>query len=270
MSLSDKLDRATLNGFADRLEATVQEAGDVIMEIYESDFAVERKADKSPVTAADEASEAVILRDLAEISPDIPVVAEEQCAANGFPEFEGATFWCVDALDGTKEFIRRRGDFTVNVALIVDGVPALGLVFAPARGVLYRGIVCPHTHAREALSERDGVREAIAVRATPSEGLTVVGSASHQVKDAMEAFLAEHDVADMIAVGSSLKFCLVAEGKADMYPRFGPTCEWDTAAGHAVLRAAGGSVKTFEGVDLPYKKANENYLNGTFLAAATP
>ena len=270
MVLSDGLDRAALNGFADRLEATVREAGDVIMEIYNSDFEVERKADKSPVTAADEASERVILRDLAEISPDIPVVAEEQCAAEGFPEFEGSTFWCVDALDGTKEFIRRRGDFTVNVALIVDGVPALGLVYAPARGVLYRGVVCPDTQIREAIAERDSRRSEISVRPTPKEGLTVVGSASHQVKDAMEAFLADYDVADMIAIGSSLKFCMVAEGKADMYPRFGPTCEWDTAAGHAVLRAAGGSVKTFEGDELPYKKADVNYLNGTFLAAATP
>ncbi len=270
MTLSNGLTLETLNGLADRLESTVREAGDVIMEIYESDFEVERKADKSPVTAADEASEAVILRDLAKISPNVPVVAEEQCAAHGFPEFDGATFWCVDALDGTKEFIRRRGDFTVNIALVVDGIPALGLVYAPARGVLYRGVVCPHTQAREALVERDGAREPISVRSTPSDGLTVVGSASHQVKDAMDAFLAEHDIADMIAIGSSLKFCLVAEGKADMYPRFGPTCEWDTAAGHAVLRAAGGSVKTFDGEDLPYKKANEDYRNGTFIAAATP
>lgn len=267
---SQPLDLKTLNGFADRLEQTVRESGSVIMEIYDSGFEVEFKDDKSPVTAADEASEAVILRDLAEICPDIPVVAEEQCAAQGFPEFAGNTFWCVDALDGTKEFIKRRGDFTVNIGLIVDGVPALGLVYAPAREVLYRGVICPVSGESEALVERDGDRQPAAVRPTPDEGLTIVGSASHQVQDALEEFLDGRHVEQMIAIGSSLKFCLVAEGKADLYPRFGPTCEWDIAAGHAVLRAAGGSVKTFDGAPMVYKKESENYLNGTFLAANTP
>lgn len=264
------LDLATLNRYADRLELTVRESGNVIMGIYESGFEVEFKDDKSPVTAADEASEAVILRDLAEISSHIPVVAEEQCAAEGFPEFEGDTFWCVDALDGTKEFIKRRGDFTVNIGLIVDGVPALGLVYAPARGVLYRGVVCPVSNEREAIVERDGERKPASVRPTPAEGLTIVGSASHQVADALEEFLDGRNVEQMIAIGSSLKFCLVAEGKADLYPRFGPTCEWDIAAGHAVLRAAGGSVKTFGGEPMVYKKEAVNYLNGAFLAANTP
>lgn len=267
---SPALDLATLNGFADRLEKTVRESGDVIMEIYDSGFEVEFKDDKSPVTAADQASEAVILRDLAEISPDIPVVAEEQCAAEGFPEFEGNTFWCVDALDGTKEFIKRRGDFTVNIGLIVDGAPALGLVYAPAREVLYRGVVCPVSGESDAIVERDGERKPAAVRPTPAEGLTIVGSASHQVADALEEFLDGQPVEQMIAIGSSLKFCLVAEGKADLYPRFGPTCEWDIAAGHAVLRAAGGSVKTFDGEPMVYKKESDKYLNGTFLAANTP
>lgn len=270
MASPTRLGLETLTGYADRLEPTMLECGRVIMGIYESDFEVERKADKSPVTEADEASEAVILKALAEIAPDIPVVAEEQCAAQGFPEFDGSTFWCVDALDGTKEFIRRRGDFTVNIALVVDGVPALGLVYAPVHGTLYRGIVCPQSGASAASVTRNGTRTPIAVRPKPDNGLTIVGSASHQVKDAMDAFLAEHDVADMIAIGSSLKFCLVAEGKADLYPRFGPTCEWDTAAGHAVLRAAGGSVKTFDGDHLPYKKESARYLNGTFIAAGTP
>lgn len=267
---SPTLDLATLNGYADRLEHTVRESGNVIMEIYESGFEVEFKDDKSPVTAADQASEAVILRDLAEISPDIPVVAEEQCAAEGFPKFEGNTFWCVDALDGTKEFIKRRGDFTVNIGLIVDGTPTLGLVYAPARGVLYRGVVCPVSGDSEAIVERDGERKPASVRPTPTEGLTIVGSASHQVADALEEFLDGQQVEQMIAIGSSLKFCLVAEGKADIYPRFGPTCEWDIAAGHAVLRAAGGSVKAFDGAPMVYKKESVNYLNGTFLAANTP
>lgn len=240
------------------------------MEIYETDFDVEIKSDNSPVTAADGASEAIILKALHDIAPDIAVVAEEQCAAEGFPDFEGTTFWCVDALDGTKEFIHKRGSFTVNIGLIVDGTPVLGLVYAPARDVLYRGTVCPATGNRSAEAIRDGVRADISVRPIPEQGLTVVGSASHQVKDAMDAFLAEHKVHEMIAIGSSLKFCLVAEGQADIYPRFGPTCEWDIAAGHAVLSAAGGSVKTFSGGPMPYKKASENYLNGPFLAASTP
>ncbi|MEQ8734419.1 MAG: 3'(2'),5'-bisphosphate nucleotidase CysQ [Rhodospirillaceae bacterium] len=259
-----------LESYADQLEPTVLEAGRAIMAVYETDFDVDTKEDNSPVTAADEASEAIILRDLARIAPEIPVVAEEQCAAEGFPEFEGTTFWCVDAMDGTKEFIKRRGDFTVNIGLLVEGVPALGLVYAPVHKTLYRGAICPHTGKRSAFVVRDGQRSVLAVRDIPSDGLTVVGSASHQVKDAMDDYLAGQDVKEMIAVGSSLKFCLVAEGKADVYPRFGPTCEWDIAAGHAVLRAAGGSVKTFDGDDLPYKKEAANYLNGTFLAASTP
>lgn len=259
-----------LESYADTLENTVLECGRAIMEVYESDFQVETKDDNSPVTAADEASEAIILRDLARIAPDIPVVAEEQCAAHGFPEFDGTTFWCVDAMDGTKEFIKRRGDFTVNIGLIIDGVPALGVVYAPVHKTLYRGAVCPQTGECRATVDHDGQRSALSVRAVPEDGLTVVGSASHQVKDAMEAYLAQHNVKEMIAVGSSLKFCLVAEGKADVYPRFGPTCEWDIAAGHAILRAAGGSVKTFDGDEMPYKKETANYLNGTFLAASTP
>jgi 3'(2'), 5'-bisphosphate nucleotidase len=259
----ETLDLVTLNGYADHLEKTVRESGKAIMAVYKTDFEVETKTDLSPVTAADEASEKIILRALAAIAPHIPIVAEEQCAAQGFPVFEGTTFWCVDALDGTKEFIKRRGDFTVNIGLIIDGIPALGLVYAPAHNVLYRGAISPTTGERSTILERDGVRSAMSVRPTPAGGITVVGSA-------MEAFLARHTVKEMIAVGSSLKFCLVAEGKADLYPRFGPTCEWDTAAGHAVLRAAGGSVKTFEGEDLPYKKTAVNYLNGAFLAASTP
>jgi 3'(2'), 5'-bisphosphate nucleotidase len=264
------LDLATLTAYADHLEDTVRACGDVIMEIYETDFDVEMKSDNSPVTAADGASEAIILKALSEIAPEIPIVAEEQCAAEGFPEFEGTTFWCVDALDGTKEFVHKRGSFTVNIGLIIDGTPALGLVYAPARDVLYRGTTCPTTGDSSAEAVREGVRSEIAVRPTPEQGLTIVGSASHQVKDAMDAFLEAHNVHEMIAIGSSLKFCLVAEGKADMYPRFGPTCEWDIAAGHAVLNAAGGSVKTFDGDDMSYKKDTENYRNGTFLATNTP
>ncbi|MBT4741408.1 MAG: 3'(2'),5'-bisphosphate nucleotidase CysQ, partial [Rhodospirillaceae bacterium] len=159
---TQSLNLATLQSYADHLESTVRESGIAIMEIYESDFDVKTKADNSPVTLADEASEEIILKALDEIAPDIPVVAEEQCAANGFPEFDGTTFWCVDALDGTKEFIHKRGDFTVNIGLIIDGVPALGLIYAPAKDILYRGIVCPENGARSAIVERNGERSEIA------------------------------------------------------------------------------------------------------------
>ena len=256
--------------FANRLEPTARDAGRVIMDIYNTDFKVESKADDSPVTAADKAAEAIVLSDLAETAPDIPFVSEEHVAAHGFPKFDGTTFWLVDALDGTKEFIKKRGAFTVNIGLIVDGIPCLGVVYAPARDELFRGVICPKTGKQAASVERNGEKEDITVRPLPENGVTVVGSLSHQVKDAMDDFLSGHTVKDMIAIGSSLKFCLVAEGKADLYPRFGPTCEWDIAAGHAVLRAAGGSVKTFDGEDMPYKKDKENYLNGTFLATGSP
>ena len=264
------LDFATLMGFADRLESTVRESGRAIMDIYQTDFDVEFKTDKSPVTAADEASEVIILRDIAILAPGIPFVAEEHVAAHGFPEFEGNTFWLIDALDGTKEFINKRGAFTVNIGLIIDGMPCFGVIYAPARDELYRGVIGPEEGKRAASVEREGVKEDITVRAIPDGGVTVVGSLSHQVKKPMDDFLAGYTVENMIAIGSSLKFCLVAEGKADLYPRFGPTCEWDIAAGHAVLRAAGGSVKSFDGEAMPYKKEKENYLNGTFLASSTP
>ena len=259
-----------LSDYADKLENTVRESGRVIMEIYESDFAVETKADKSPVTAADQAAENVILRDLSKLAPRTPFVAEEHVAANGFPDFEGNTFWLIDALDGTKEFINKRGTFTVNIGLIVDGSPCFGLVYAPERDELFRGVICPITGKREAFIERKTKRESLSVRSFPKQGVTVVGSYSHQVQKPMESFLAQHTVKNMIAIGSSLKFCMVAEGKADLYPRFGPTCEWDIAAGHAVLRAAGGSVKTFGGEEITYKKTNKNYRNGTFLATSIP
>lgn len=263
-------DFATLSGLADRLEPVVRESGRVIMDIYDSDFEVSTKDDKSPVTLADEKSEEVILKALAGAAPDIPFVAEEHVAAHGFPKFDGTTFWLIDALDGTKEFIKRRGAFTVNIGLIVDRLPCLGIVYAPARDELFRGVICPASGKREAVVERDGTRQAMSVRPQPASGVTVVGSLSHQVKEPMDAFLAEYTVEDMIAIGSSLKFCLVAEGKADLYPRFGPTSEWDIAAGHAILRAAGGSVRTFDGGDMPYKKVDSNYLNGTFLASGMP
>jgi 3'(2'), 5'-bisphosphate nucleotidase len=223
-------------------------AGAAIMAIYAEDFAVRQKDDASPVTAADEAAEAIILPALQALTPDIPVVSEEAASAGHVPEI-GRRFWLVDPLDGTREFIKRNGEFTVNIALIEDGRPVLGVVFAPALERLYAGIVGAGAHIEDAAGTRT-----IACRNPPPEGLTVVSSRSHGDPATLDAFLADYKVAAESTAGSSLKFCLVAAGAADLYPRFGRTMEWDTAAGHAVLAAAGGRVTTLDGIDLGYGK----------------
>ncbi len=223
-------------------------AGEIIMTIYNGEMAVRSKADKSPVTDADEAAEELILADLARLTPDIPVIAEELAAAGGLPQISGNRFWLVDPLDGTREFIKRNGEFTVNIALVEDGRPVLGIVHVPAIGVTYYG------DAHGATVERggDGPRPATA-RAAPAEGIVALVSRSHRSPE-IEAFLADYTVATERSAGSSLKFCLVATGEADLYPRLGRTMEWDTAAGHAVVNAAGGSVRTLDGDDLAYGK----------------
>jgi 3'(2'), 5'-bisphosphate nucleotidase len=232
----------------DVLTPLIRSAGDVIMDIYATDFDVTQKGDASPVTAADQRAEAVILAGLARITPDIPVIAEEAVAAGQIPEV-GARFYLVDPLDGTKEFISRNGEFTVNIALVENGRPILGLVYAPAIGRLFLG-----AEGVGAWVEDTTGRRAIATRAVPAEGLTVVASRSHGDETALDAFLAGRTVASRTNAGSSLKLCLVAEGAADVYPRLGRTMEWDIAAGDAVLRAAGGIVKTVAGPVLGYGK----------------
>ena len=223
-------------------------AGTAILEVYATDFAVESKSDDSPVTEADHRAEAVILPALARLTPGIPIISEEAAASGVVPTVD-ARFWLVDPLDGTKEFIKRNGEFTVNIALIEHGLPVLGVVFAPALDRLYAG-------ARDvgAFIEDKSGRRPIACRPVPPEGLTVVASRSHGDTQALDRFLAGRKVAAQKNAGSSLKFCLVAAGEADLYPRFGRTMEWDTAAGHAVLAAAGGRVMTLEGADLRYAK----------------
>ena len=233
----------------DAVTATARRAGDLILTIYHGDFAVTAKADASPVTEADERAELMILAELAELTPDIPVVSEEAAAAGRIPEF-GARFWLVDPLDGTKEFVKRNGEFTVNIALIENGVPVLGVVHAPALGRTYAG-AGPGTAT---LAEAGGAARAIQARPVPEEGLTVVASRSHGDTPTLDAFLAGRKVARLTGAGSSLKFCLVAAGEADVYPRFGRTMEWDTAAGHAVLAAAGGRVTDTAGHPLAYGK----------------
>lgn len=235
----------------EQLAAIVRQAGDVVMSVYATDFAVRGKDDASPVTEADERAEAVIVAGLQQHWPGIPVVAEEAAAAGRVPVL-GERFWLVDPLDGTKEFVSRNGEFTVNVALIERGVPVLGVVLAPAlgpRGQLYAGAL-----GHGAWVDACDGRRTIACRRVPAEGLTVVASRSHGDAAALEAFLAGRRVASTTNAGSSLKLCLVARGAADLYPRLGRTMEWDIAAGHAVLAAAGGQVCDLQGAPLRYGK----------------
>nr|WP_088287108.1 3'(2'),5'-bisphosphate nucleotidase CysQ [Ideonella sp. A 288] len=232
----------------DGLEALARDAGREVMAVYASDFAVRGKADASPVTAADERAERVILAGLARLAPGVPVVAEEAAAAGRVPAI-GERFWLVDPLDGTREFVDRNGEFTVNIALVVRGAPLLGVVLAPVPDRLFAGIV--GEGAWEVAGDR---RRAIGARPVPPEGLTVLASRSHGDGPALEAWLAGRRVAAVATAGSSLKLCLLAAGEADAYPRFGRTMEWDIAAGHAVLAAAGGSVCTLDGHALRYGK----------------
>ncbi|CAG4883352.1 3'(2'),5'-bisphosphate nucleotidase CysQ [Georgfuchsia toluolica] len=243
----------------DRIIATARTAGTVILDIYATDFAVRGKDDASPVTEADEKAEAVILAALAKIAPDIPVISEEAVAAGRIPKV-AERFWLVDPLDGTKEFISRNGEFTVNIALIENGQPALGVVLAPVLNRLFAGIA-----GEGAFVEDNGIRRPIRCRTAPAAGLTVVSSRSHGDAAALDAFLAGRKIAAAVNAGSSLKLCLVAAGEADLYPRLGRTMEWDIAAGHAVLRAAGGHVKTLKGDELRYGK--EGLDNPHFVAS---
>lgn len=242
------------------------EAGRAICDIYSRDFEVHSKDDRSPVTAADHAAEAVILERLAKVAPGVPVVAEEEVAAGRVPEI-GERFFLVDPLDGTREFIARRGEFTVNIALIEHGEPVLGVVYAPANSRLFAGDVADQTafRSRQRL-ERPGpaTREIIRARAAPADGIIAVASRSHRTPET-DAFLLKAKAKDIVSVGSSMKFGLVAAGDADLYPRLGPTMEWDTAAGHAVLAAAGGKVRTLEGEPLRYGKPG--FRNPSFVAS---
>jgi 3'(2'), 5'-bisphosphate nucleotidase len=246
-----------------------QMAAREIMTIYASDFAVQAKADLSPVTEADAIAEKVILKGLKQLWPDVPVLAEEAASGGEVPEL-GNRFFLVDPLDGTKEFLSRNGEFTVNIALIENGRPVLGVVYAPATEQMFWG-----EHAKGAgfakLKSGDSLADvkwtAIHVRPTPAEGLTVVASRSHMDANTT-AHLETCKVKSLTSAGSSLKFCLVAMGEADLYPRFGRTMEWDTAAGQAVLEAAGGKVCNVDGSPLMYGKLERGFDNPAFIAGA--
>ncbi|MFM1715981.1 3'(2'),5'-bisphosphate nucleotidase CysQ [Aeromonas salmonicida] len=243
------------------LEPIARAAGDIIMAIYSQPFTVEYKGDESPLTAADKGAHEVIVQALAGLTPDIPVLSEESG-----PEVMGlrhgwSRYWLVDPLDGTKEFVSRNGEFTVNIALIEDGKPLWGLVYAPVLDRLWYG-----GKGMGAWRVADGKREAI--QTLPhQEGAPwrVVGSRNHLSRETLD-YLAPFGEIELVSMGSSLKFCIIAEGGAELYPRLAPTCEWDTAAAQAVLEGAGGSVTRLDGSPLAYNKPD--ILNPWFVARA--
>ena len=221
------------------------EAGDRIMQIYSApDFAVRLKSDESPVTEADEAADALISAGLRAAFPDVVLITEEQATSHSLT---AATFLIVDPLDGTKEFVQRRGDFTVNIAYVVDGVPRHGVVYAPAQGRLFYTLADGTSVEESGRLEKDfaGPTRALTVAKPDNTALMVVASKSHR-DAATDEYINKYSVKDMRSAGSSLKFCLLATGEADLYPRLGRTMEWDTAAGDAVLRGAGGHVVRFD------------------------
>lgn len=238
-----------------------------VMAVYESDFEVRIKDDRSPVSDADERAEKVILTELARLMPGVPVVAEESFSA-GERVSPGEEFILVDPVDGTREFIARNGEFTLNIALVRGGAPVAGVVYAPALGRVYAG---GETAWSADLLPGDDVsaanRETLDGRPLNPKAVIAICSRSHRDEQTTE-FLAAIGVSDTVSAGSSLKFCLLAEGRADIYPRFGPTCEWDIAAGQAVLCAAGGGAWSMSGEALQFGKVNTDFLNGAFVAWA--
>lgn len=258
-------DRSMLDVF----EQLALAAGREVMRVFHAGCAVDRKSDASPVTEADRESEKIILAGLRAAFPDIPCVAEEEAAAGIMPADLGDTFFLIDPLDGTKEFVNRRTDFTVNIALVRHGVPEVGVVFAPCTGRFFSG----RPGSAEALEINDDYqivgRRPISVR-TAASPLAVVASRSHNTPET-DAYIRDLGAAEIVSVGSSLKFCLLASAEADVYPRFGRTMEWDTAAGDAVLRAAGGTTRTLDGKPLAYGKRDqaddEDFANPHFIAS---
>jgi len=235
------------------------EASAKVLHIYQSDFKVDFKSDHSPITAADTASHEIIVRGLRNISRDIPILSEEGKDIPWEERKHWRRFWLVDPIDGTKDFTQRTGEFTVNIAMIEDGEPVMGVVIAPALKEAFWGVVGEGAHLRD----RTGKVRRIRV-AEPKEVKRVVASKNHLNEDT-KAFIDKLGDHELVQAGSSLKFCRIAEGHADIYPRLGPTCEWDTGAAQAVLMAAGGKVQTLEGKQLKYGK--EDVLNPFFIAS---
>jgi 3'(2'), 5'-bisphosphate nucleotidase len=251
-----------LEVFAEAIAEIAVDAGKAILEIYKQDFEVTQKADASPLTQADLASHHIICDALARLTPDIPVLSEESSEIGYNARADWQQYWLVDPLDGTREFINRNGEFTVNIALIRHHNPILGVVHVPVSGVTYTGLVGKWASKHDA----DGVMKHITIRKPCADPPVVVGSRSH-ANPRLTGFLNKMGAYDLVSMGSSLKFCLLAEGEADFYPRLGPTSEWDTAAAHAVVLAAGGQIITLDGKPLRYN-LKESLLNPEFLVIA--
>jgi len=239
-----------------------RDAGAAIMDIYATDFSSERKTDGSLVTEADTAAETIILSALTYLTPNIPIVSEERIAIGDFPDISGRNFWSVDPLDGTREFVKRNDEFTVNIGLIIDLKPVLGVLYAPALDILFFG--AGFGSAKRVVNSEECSE--IKCRSAPIEGIDVLVSRSHSRNDSLKDYLVDKKVNGYVPCGSALKFGLLAAGEADIYPRFGPTSEWDTAAGHAILEAAGGYIETLDGNPLVYGKYKNKFLNPSFIS----
>ncbi|MBV9555349.1 MAG: 3'(2'),5'-bisphosphate nucleotidase CysQ [Alphaproteobacteria bacterium] len=244
----------------DELIAVSREAGAAILNVYSRDFEASHKHDRSPVTEADTAAEALIVEALGRLAPDVPVVAEEQCAANGVPADAAERFFLVDPLDGTKEFIAKNGEFCVCIGLVEDGRPAMGVLHGPARDVIYAA----HGPGTALRIRGAAAAERIAPRAPASDGIDVIHSRTNANSRRLAEYFEGRPIRKRISCGSALKFGVLAAGEADLYPRFGTTMEWDTAAGQAILEAAGGSVVRVAGGPLAYGK--DDLKNDAFLA----
>lgn len=252
----------------DAVIAASIEAGETIIKIRNAGLRVEKKSDHSPVTEADRAAEAIITEALARVAPGIAVIAEEAVYEGRIPP-TGEAFFLVDPLDGTREFTKGGNDFTVNVGLVVNGAPTMGVIYVPATGKLYGGAVGEGAWRAEVADGVVSARRPMQVRPAPAGPIDVVASKSHRTKET-DACIARYEVGKLVSAGSSVKFCVVAAGEADLYPRLGSTMQWDTAAGDAILRAAGGRVVTLDGKPLGYgpngAPGSEAFRNPWFIA----
>ena len=258
----NEINHQDLDELTTEIQKVSQQAGKSILEIYETDFTVENKKDNSPLTAADMAAHNTICEQLSKLTPDIPILSEESSQINFDERQSWSQYWLVDPLDGTREFIKRNGEFSVNIALIEGHHSIMGVIHIPVTGISYSASI--NNGAYKLL--KNGEKSKISVRETNENSITVAGSRSHGNKQ-LQTFIDNLSNPEVLSVGSSLKFCLVAEGSADIYPRFGPTSEWDTAAAQAIVEEAGGTV-----VDTNYNRlgynTKESLLNPAFLVIA--
>jgi 3'(2'), 5'-bisphosphate nucleotidase len=258
-----ELPMRNLSELVDALMPTVAQASAAIMGVYDSAFAVEKKDDASPLTLADLESQRIIVDALRQLTPEVPILAEESANAPWHERQGWRQVWVVDPLDGTREFVKRNGEFTINIALVVDHEPRLGIIAAPAQKLVFWGAPGIGAFTRHPGEPQRAIRVC-----APQDPIRVVGSRSHSSR-ATASYLATLKPHVLLGVGSALKFCLLAQGNAELYVRFGPTSEWDTAAGQALLEAAGGRVTRLDGHRLRYN-CRETLINGDFLAYSDP